>query len=925
MTLERRVNHSTTSDFGRLWQVNTWFILWVITASGCVGEPPAPAERPIESLHDATAVASQPDWGLTRETGRRSVRELPSIKVAADAIQRTADGTFVRVSVPDVASGVTLPDLRQAVTLAASTKRTILAPSNEGLMLDNPWFYVKLPAGQKPPQQVIFSAELPAGRIKVGSRIEIVVELPEQMTQREDVRARFLESAVYLFETRTGLFDQFAAGRLRRILKKGSVGAGAMSSFEAMGYAGESRLLAKLMSNRGAISGSHLSGAKAKKKAQADPARPGGGAKPTNVSPLPSEAAELLARVPTDSLVLFTRNLSQLSDTLSRLEDPMSVAGELDLDWWHLYDGFTRRARPVIHAAKMLHRRGYTLARLVGFSQDPAPSFGADITVIAPLRAAVNDADILHQLGVNQVDGVTLQKPVAMGGGFFASRDGDFLYLSNQRDQAAPLSESKSILHDAHFSNHSAPVFDESKSFNSVLFLGYPGWSRFISPDARFRSGRLRQARSELLRVQFAFHLFEWFYGREPEDKDEHLRSGFLRPSDLVHTDGRGGISWGAHPRSVWGQVESMNSPSSAVEPFLSETYGYQRLKERHRVSHRRGLRPMSLILGSERTRSKLRFSMTLGARPLPTLDPILASTAFQSPSPLKIFDWSVSLPNSRESPLRNWLKSRARELSGRGITFGWAGPWIQVGLVKGDVVWHAAQALLGIPNRGPSIADRDASKIKSIARWVPFALILPVDDWSGFHREMKIFEAGSKAQLDGLIDWSNAGAYKGVPVRRGTELLSDPGSRVSIFWAGAGDKLVVALTRDALEKTVDELVAAKTSTPLQEGLAEGVFLFHDESASLKTLAGMHFASVFKRRQSRLNRTQYHPLDGPLASPHTELFYGTAVRPAFPPLPTSGTAMGRSLSSVDRVTLRLSRLTGVDRLVLTVDLDHHQP
>ncbi len=420
--------------------------------------------------------------------------------------------------------------------------------------------------------------------------------------------------------------------------------------------------------------------------------------------------------------------------------------------------------------------------------------------------------------------------------------------------KSAKLSESADYKYARTLSPHDA------QAERMFAFFGDAAVERINSGAARIVEARRSRAESELASVNYAALLHGWMTGKAPATTAEMLKTAWLLPSDLKHSDGKT-ISWSPElgAESAWGRVGHI-MPLVDVVPGKfgkDEVSVYADFARDYDGITNGRLDPTS-------------FRVARAAKPgvwdteLRVLPLSLGGEFRRSSTGLLengFLRGGTFGPGATSSPL-----SFAMALGGVGEARGLAslflgseandalqvvGDWGAVGADDGAVIWESAL------EHGEVLShlEREARP--------HFNLDTDIDripGWAMMHLKSRIaFKALAstlKAKLETKraeggrdeVRWESAAPYKGEDVQQIT--LVDGDVHASLYYATSKDVLVAALRRDVLEARIDDVLAGRAPV---SGKATSVKVPGDRAS--------HTLDFAPPIQSSLRRALYALLD----------------------------------------------------------------
>jgi hypothetical protein len=534
---------------------------------------------------------------------------------------------------------------------------------------------------------------------------------------------------------------------------------------------------------------------------------------------------------------------------------------------------------------------------------------------------------------------------------------GDFELVSNsaaamRRVISTVLGKAPSLAHEADFQYMLAR--DADVAADVLAFVGDRFVETVVGPSQKLAAARRSLALSELTAPPMAALLFGWVHGRSPSDTQELFRSGLASPVDFKHADGAR-IEWepGRAPRSSWGSTVALEPlldlpPVVSVTPAERDAYaefarGYER-----RWSQL--VDPIALRLSSQRRGDAKGLHAELRVLPLVPADEAarfdLGGDGHVAPSEL-LSGVQLAFGIGKDSPLRRELSRSLGSLSGHGVALDWLGDYAFVGVAERSELLSAARSAQRSSERALERPASSEELVRDDSYRSPLDLLegLPVYAVVGLRSRLAtaIALTATRRLLEGTaggaVEWGPLGVHRGVEVVR---ILGRERSRqLSLYYAMAGDNLLIAFNRAVIRGLIDRALDGKLVQPKAADTSDGQVVLEmapSKRGALRTLLGwlMTLASVEGTWQSRA--TAEAVLRGVPESAHlagrsaelsraylglvpltpdgrryslspagvTDPLRGTAHAPEWPALPTPDSAAARLTASLARFRSELT-------------------
>jgi hypothetical protein len=366
--------------------------------------------------------------------------------------------------------------------------------------------------------------------------------------------------------------------------------------------------------------------------------------------------------------------------------------------------------------------------------------------------------------------------------------------------------------------------------------LGFVG-DRFVEnvvgPAQKIAEARRQVALAELTAPPVAALLYGWVHGKSPTDVRELLRSGLLGPAELAHgsgSPGRGRIEWapGVAPRSSWGTP-------AALEPLIDlpavdkvspmEQSSYARFAVAYQQHWSELVDPIAVRLSSVRRGDSKGLHVETRVLPLVPAD---AAARFElgfdgrvAPSELSSgarFSFGIGQQSSPRTELSRGLALLFA--SGAVPSLEFLGDYAMVGVADRAELLTASR--IGRRWRDLSIerpaGAEDLSRGDAPGSDLDMLTSLPVYAVVGLRSRvaaalaLTALEQQLKSAAPGALEWAPFASYRGVDVVRiwGRER----GREIALYYALAGDNLVVSFNRSVMRSLIEQALDGKLSAP---------------------------------------------------------------------------------------------------------------
>jgi hypothetical protein len=364
---------------------------------------------------------------------------------------------------------------------------------------------------------------------------------------------------------------------------------------------------------------------------------------------------------------------------------------------------------------------------------------------------------------------------------------------------------------------------DADVAADVLAFLGDRFVETVVGPAQKIAEARRQVALSELTAAPVAALLFGWVHGKSPADKNELVRSGLLSAGELSHQSG-GRIDWmpGSAPRSAWGTpaaLEPLIDLPSVSKVSVAERDSYAEFAQAYQQRWSQYIDPIALRLSSARRGDSRGLHAEMRVLPLVANDEAarfdLGGDGRVAPSDLGS-GARFSMGIGAQSPLRRELSGWLAWASGQGsgVQLDWLGDYAMVGVAdRAELLAAARRQSRDLPLERPASAEElgreDASRTELEA-----LVGLPVYAVVGLRSRVATAVALTAVRhlvesvAPGEVQWAPFAAYRGVEVVR--ILGRDGGHEVALYYAMAGDALVLTFNRSVMRTLIEQALDGK-------------------------------------------------------------------------------------------------------------------
>jgi hypothetical protein len=878
----------------RSWLVHGTLVMAALWISACT--PPATPAKPAPAPPPSRAPSPSPPAPLSEEaepttvalrTGRIQPieHEAPlSLKVRRHVID--GDEQLLELPLPDFAAEVPGDSfwLRTEARLTGSVAAFQLVSRGKAAEMV---LWLRRPKGELS-AEITGDAYTPAVGAQPGHHFRFKAPAPTGGASPE-LTASWAAAAVDYLELAGGLFGTSAAGRLHAryrlpgsLFDAGSGRAGGNELADLMDtFSGRAAVQAALARNRGRIlsASKQPRGVPIEKLSPPELARHPWAELSKRLGVKPPD--EPLARaVPADFYFLRAKSFGAFSEILSFVESFGAPAADA-------FDGTPSERGSLPRYLAELGVETGDLSRVLGpevvqdfalVGSDPYVHEGSDVTLVFRLKSPLLfRAALLKALATHGA---------AHGGTQNSSFTHEGITVNVARSPDGRVRQHHAVVGELELVSNSpaaikrvistiqgkAPKLADELDFQYMLardadvpadvlaFLGDRFVETVVGPAQKIAEARRQVALSELTAAPVAALLFGWVHGKSPADKNELVRSGLLAAGELSHQSG-GRIDWtpGSAPRSTWGTpatLEPLIDLPIVSKVSVAERDSYREFAQAYQRRWSQYVDPIALRLSSARRGDSRGLHAEMRVLPLVAGDEAarfdLGGDGRVAPTELGS-GARFSMGIGADSPLRRELSGWLAWASGRGsgIQLDWLGDYAMVGVAdRAELLAAARRQSRDMPIERPASAEELGREDASHAE-LDSLTGLPVYAVVGLRSRVATAVALTAVRqlvesvAPGEVQWAPFAAYRGVEVVR--ILGRDRGHEVALYYAMAGDALVLTFNRSVMrtliEQTLDGklVVQAKPSATPAARAKDGqvvIELAPTKRGSLRTLLG---------------------------------------------------------------------------------------
>ncbi len=362
-----------------------------------------------------------------------------------------------------------------------------------------------------------------------------------------------------------------------------------------------------------------------------------------------------------------------------------------------------------------------------------------------------------------------------------------------------------------------------------LAFIGDRFVENVVGPAQKIAEARRQVALTELTAAPVAALLYGWVHGKSPSDKNQLMKSGWLAAAELRHLDGAR-IDWapGAAPRSAWGTpaaLEPLIDLPAVSRVSAAERDSYAQFAQAYQARWSQYIDPIALRLSSARRGDNKGLHAELRVLPLVSADEAsrfdLGGDGHVAPAELAS-GARFSMGLGEQASLRRELSGLLRWASSRGpgIQLDWLGDYAMAGVADRSELLVASRfspQSRDIPIERPASAEElghedaprdDFDVLSGLPAYAVVGLRSRVATAVALTAVRQLLESVAP----GAVEWAPFASYRGVEVVR--ILGREQGRELSVYYALAGDALVVTANRSVMRMLIEQALDGKL--PLQ-------------------------------------------------------------------------------------------------------------
>jgi hypothetical protein len=357
-----------------------------------------------------------------------------------------------------------------------------------------------------------------------------------------------------------------------------------------------------------------------------------------------------------------------------------------------------------------------------------------------------------------------------------------------------------------------------------LAFIGDRFVEAVVGPGQKIAEARRQVALSELTSAPVAALLYGWVHGKSPTDKNELVRSGLLTSAELQHQGGAH-IAWapGVAPRSLWGTpaaLEPLIDLPPVTKVSTAERDSYAEFAQAYQRRWSEYIDPIALRLSSARRAGGKGLHAEMRVLPLvPADEASRFDVGDGRVAPGELASGArFSLGIGAQSSLRRELSGFLAWASGRGpgIQLDWLGDYAMVGVADRSELLKASRfsrQTRDMPVERPASAEElgheDAPRDDlAVLPGLPAYAVVGLRSRVAAAVALTAVRQVVDGVAPGVVEWAPFASYRGVEVVR--VLGRDRGHEVAIYYALAGDALVITFNRSVMRTLIEQALDGK-------------------------------------------------------------------------------------------------------------------
>jgi hypothetical protein len=355
-------------------------------------------------------------------------------------------------------------------------------------------------------------------------------------------------------------------------------------------------------------------------------------------------------------------------------------------------------------------------------------------------------------------------------------------------------------------------------------FIGDRFVASVVGPRQKIAQARRQVALAELSSAPVAALLYGWVHGKSPTDRQELVRSGLLAAAELKHHDGAR-IDWtpGSAPRSSWGTPAALEPlidlpPVTKVSP--AERDSYAGFAQGYQLRWGEYIDPIALRISNSRRGEGRHLHAELRVLPLVPAERAarydLSGDGRVAPAELAS-GARLALAVGRHGYLRDGLGMLLSAVSRNDeLTLDWLGDYAMLGIADRSELLVAARSsreTRDLPIERPVSAEEmgrapAARDELDLLAGLPVYLAVGLRSRIAAAVALTALRHMAESAAPGAFEWRPFAAHRGVEVVR--ILAKENGREVALYYAMAGDVLLVTLNRSVMRSLIEQALDGK-------------------------------------------------------------------------------------------------------------------
>ena len=350
-----------------------------------------------------------------------------------------------------------------------------------------------------------------------------------------------------------------------------------------------------------------------------------------------------------------------------------------------------------------------------------------------------------------------------------------------------------------------------------------------ISPRAKILQARRVMASAAMASVNHAMLLHGWLQGTAAPSVKPAIALGLMAADDLKTPDGAP-IVWtptlGAASK-VWGRPTAL-TPLIELDidkATTDEAKAYERFERTYQQYWRGFIDPIGV-----RLMRRDDGGLDLDARMMPLIQRSEYAEVERAVGDVRLTvpaatsGLRLTMGVAAQSSLRRSLDQMGKHLTQKNdIGLNWLGDWVTIGLGDNGALWDAALSMGNVPVTGDRSGFRDGSKQGQVLVNFPLFLGAHVKDRFALIATLVAVKSFVNSVGPGMLTWEPDGEHSGVAIVTLKESITGEG--IQLHYAVTKDAILLSFDRGTLHQLIDQALAGKpvaTRTGKQETGTEG-------------------------------------------------------------------------------------------------------